>query len=94
MFKNKFKCCDASKVWKIVLVAWIVFASIYVVLSEYNRIQTYVAKASYNSGVTAAVAQLMQQASACQPFPVTLEGQQVNLINFDCLNTGSEETEE
>ncbi|MBU0727912.1 hypothetical protein KKA95_04475 [Patescibacteria group bacterium] len=93
MFKNKFKGCDASKVWRVIFIIWIVFASLYVVYSEYSRLQTFVAKSAYNSGITTAVAQIMQEASKCQVFPVTLEGKQVNLVNYDCLNTGEKEAE-
>ena len=84
MLKNKLKCCDASKVWHVIFIIWIVFASLYVIYGEYNRLSNVVAKGAYNSGVSAAVGQLMNEAAKCQPFPVTLDGNKVTLMNLEC----------
>ncbi len=39
----------------------------------------------YNQGVTSSVTYLMQQAATCQPIPVSIGNQTVNLIAVECL---------
>ena len=79
-----------APVLKIILIVWLVFSTLYVVYNEYNRLRFYVAKASYTQGVQDTVGQLMQEASKCQPIPITSNGQQVSLIALSCLNQPSD----
>jgi len=90
MFKGK---CNASKVWKIILIVWIVFATIYVIIGEYNRIQNFVAQRAYNAGLTTAVTEIIKQSENCQPVPVNVDELSAQLINLDCLQQ-PEEAEE
>jgi hypothetical protein len=75
---------------KVILIIWVVFASVYVVYGEYTRVQVMVAQRSYNTGLRDAVNQLIQQAQTCQPIPVTSGEERVNLISLDCLNDSEE----
>ncbi len=40
---------------------------------------------AYNGGVQDAVASIMQQATSCQPVPLTLGNQTINMIAVECL---------
>jgi hypothetical protein len=82
MFKNKL---TAPNVWKAVLVIWIIFATLYVVYGEYNRLTNYVAKRAYNAGVSSAVSQIITESQKCQPVPVNVDDLKANLVNLDCL---------
>ncbi len=42
-------------------------------------------KEGYNIGVFDSVVSLMQQASTCQPVPITLGNQTINVIAVECL---------
>ena len=86
-----FKGINSSKAWKIFVAIWIIFATLYVFIGEYNRIQLTVAKVAYNRGVSATIGKVMTEAVKCQPFPVTLDGKQVTLISLECLNKSKEE---
>jgi len=81
-------------VLKVIFIIWVVFASLYVVYSEYSRINIMVAQRSYNTGLRDAVNQLIQQAQTCQPIPVTSGEQRVDLIALSCLNQSDEEAAE
>lgn len=83
-----------TPVAKVILIIWIIFASLYVVYGEYQRVQIMVAQRSYNAGLRDAVNQLIQQSQTCQPIPVNSGGASVNLISLDCLNQPTEETAE
>ncbi|HHA18791.1 MAG: hypothetical protein DRQ47_09970 [Gammaproteobacteria bacterium] len=79
---------------KVILIIWIVFASLYVVYGEYQRVQIMVAQRSYQAGLRDAVNQLIEQAQTCQPIPVTSGEDSVSLISLACLNPPTEETTE
>lgn len=79
---------------KVILIVWIIFASIYVVYGEYTRMKIFVAQRSYNTGLRDAVTQLIQQAKTCQPIPVTAGEERVDLISLECLNGSDAEAEE
>ncbi|MBN2307271.1 hypothetical protein JXD20_04770 [Candidatus Peregrinibacteria bacterium] len=83
-----------APVLKVIAIIWIVFASLYVVYSEYQRVQIMVAQRAYNTGLRDAVNQLITQAQTCKAIPVTSGEVSVNLINIDCLNAAAEETAE
>lgn len=70
---------------RIILIIWIVFASLYVAYGEYKRLTVYVAQTSYTRGVTDSVAKLMQESQKCQPIPVTAGDQKIELIALNCL---------
>jgi len=78
----------------VIIILWIVFASLYVIYGEYNRLKVYVAGASYNKGVTDAVNKLMDEAVSCQPIPVTSGDRGMNLISLDCFTVPEGEVAE
>jgi hypothetical protein len=72
---------------KILLVLWLVFATLYVVYGEYNRLNFFVAQTAYNNGIRDSVAQIMVEASKCeQAIPLTIDTQTVEVISVECLN--------
>jgi beta-lactamase regulating signal transducer with metallopeptidase domain len=75
---------------RIVLIVWIVFATLYVLYGEYSRLKVFVAQQAYTKGVTDSVVELMKQAQTCQPIPVTAGDTQVQLISIDCLQAPEE----
>jgi len=75
-------------VLKIVLIVWVAFSILYVGYTQYKYFAVYVAQASYQKGISDAVSQVIQQAQACKPFPVTFGNQGVNLINTACSGQG------
>lgn len=79
-------------VLKIILIVWLVFASLYVVYGEYQRLRVMVAQRAYNTGIRDAVNQLIQQSSDCsQPIPITADEKTVHLISIDCLQQSAGE---
>ncbi|MBU0577616.1 hypothetical protein KJ742_03610 [Patescibacteria group bacterium] len=95
MFKHRFRCdWDAGKIWKVLFIVWIIFATLYVLYGEYNRLRVYVAGVSYNRGVTAAVNKMMDEASSCQPVPITSGDRGMNIINLDCFTVPEGEASE
>ena len=70
--------------FQIVFLAWVVFTTLYMAYGEWNRFKIGVMENSYQNGFKAAVAQVIETANQCQPFPVTLEGQAVNLMALHC----------
>lgn len=80
-------------VLKVILIIWIIFASLYVVYGEYKRVQVLVAQRAYNSGLRDAVNQLIQQSQTCQPIPINSGEASVTLISVDCIDTSKEATE-
>ena len=78
---------------KVILIVWIIFASLYVVYGEYSRLSVFVAKRSYNAGLRDAVNQLIDQAQTCQPIPVTSGERRVDLISLECLKEPAENAE-
>ena len=80
--------------WRFIFIAWLVFATLYVVYNEYNRLNNYVAQRAYNAGVTNSVMQLMEQAKTCQPIPVKANGTETTFISVDCLTQKVEEAAE
>lgn len=71
---------------KVIFIIWVIFASLYVVYGEYQRVQVMVAQRAYNTGLRDAVNQLISQAQLCKPIPITSGDSSVNLISLDCLN--------
>jgi len=82
MFKDKICSC---KIWRIVLIVWVVFTTLYLVYGEYNRLANYVAKNAYNQGLTTAVTQIITESEKCQPIPINVNDKKATLINIDCL---------
>ncbi len=70
---------------KISLLIWLVLATLYVVRSEYNRLNNFVAQRAYQSGLTDAVTEVLKQSQECEPFPVNIGDQGVQLINIACV---------
>jgi hypothetical protein len=75
-------------VLKVVLIVWVLFSILYVGYTQYKYFTSYVAQSSYQKGLSDAVAQVIQQAQACKPFPVTYGQQGVNLMNTACNGQG------
>jgi len=90
MFKDKVCSC---KVWKIVLIVWIVFTTLYLIYGEYNRLANYVAKNAYNQGLTTAVTQIIAESEKCQPVPINVDDKKATIINIDCLKQQATEEE-
>ena len=92
MFKNKL---STGQVWKIVLIVWLVFTTLYLVYGEYNRLTNYVAKNAYNQGLTTAVTQIITESEKCQAVPINVGDKKATIINIECLKqpaTTDEET--
>ena len=89
--RNFFKKYPVAKT---ILLVWIIFASLYVVYGEYNRLKVFVAQRAYTQGVTDSVIELMQKAQECKTIPVTAGEARVDLINVGCLTQGEEEAAE
>ena len=81
---------NKKPVLHIVLIIWLIFATIYVLYSEYNRLNVFVAQRAYTQGVTDSVVQLIEQSQTCQPIPVTAGEVQVNLISIECLKAAEQ----
>ncbi len=77
--KTTMKC--KHSVGKFILVIWVVFSVIYVGYSQYKYFRNFV----YQKGLTDAVVQVIKQAQECNAFPVSIEGQGVQLVNVACL---------
>ena len=79
-------------VLKIVLAAWLILATLYVIYGEYNRLNMVVAQTSYNAGYQEgyqdSVVQLLNEVAKCQPVPITFNNQQVEVIGVACLQQG------
>jgi len=90
MFKHKITSCA---VWKLILVIWIIFATLYVIYGEYGRLQQFVASRAYNQGITDAVTQLLDEAEKCQPIPVNVGERQTAFIAIECLQQPAEGAE-
>lgn len=80
-------------VLKVIGIIWIIFASLYVVYGEYQRVKVLVAQRAYNSGIRDSVIQLIEQSQSCQPIPVNSGDVRVELIAVNCLTQGSPEGE-
>ena len=78
----------------IILTVWIVFASLYVVYNEYNRVKVMVAERAYQAGLSNAVNKLIDETETCQPIPVSTADRSVNLISLDCLKNNDAAAEE
>jgi len=72
-------------VLKIVIAVWLIFATLYVIYGEYNRLNMFVAQTSYNAGYQDSVVQLLNEVAKCQPVPITFNNQTVEVIGMACL---------
>ena len=90
MFKSKIKC-DAGKVWKVIFIIWIIFASVYVIYGEYNRLANRVAKSAYNAGLQEAVVRIITESEKCQAVPINVGEMSAQIINLKCLQMPAEE---
>jgi len=71
-------------VLKIVIIIWLIFTTLYLVFSEYNRLNFVVGQTAYNSGVHDTLAQIMAGASQCQPVPLTIDSNTIEVIGTKC----------
>ena len=74
----------------ILLLLWIIFSIAYIILDQIGDFKVRQLAQAYDSGyeqgtVDAGQA-ILQQATTCSPFSVTLDGQKVELINTSCLS--------
>jgi hypothetical protein len=88
MFKDKICSCT---VWRIILIVWIIFTTLYLIYGEYNRLANYVAKNAYNAGITTAVTQIIAESEKCQPVPINVDDKKATIINVSCLQKQAEE---
>ena len=88
MFKGKCK----GGILHIVLLVWLIFATLYVVYGEYNRLNNFVAARAYNAGISEAVTQIITESEKCQPVPINVGEMKASIINVGCLQ--QPETEE
>lgn len=80
--------CQHPKL-RIALIIWLVFTTLYVLYGEYNRLNNFVAKGAYQRGLADAVTQVLKQSQKCEPFPVNIGDQGVQLINLKCVQQAS-----
>jgi len=88
MFKGKCK----GGILHIVLVVWLIFATLYVVYGEYSRLNNFVAARAYNAGISEAVSQIITESEKCQPVPINVGEMTATIMNLECLQApeGSE----
>lgn len=72
-------------VLKIIVIVWIIFSVLYVGYTQYNYFVNFVAKRSYDKGLSDAVVKVISQAQECKSFPVTIGQSGVQLINAACV---------
>lgn len=65
---------------------WILFSVPYVFYSQYNVLKKVIADSAYERGLASAVSQLIRQAQNCEPIPVRLSDQSVEVINVECVD--------
>ena len=70
---------------KIVLVVWLVFTTLYLVYGEYSRLTNFVAQNAYQQGYSDSVTRLVAEVTKCQPVPITVGTQTINVIGLECL---------
>ncbi len=75
----------SSKIWKAVLIAWIVFSAAYIFYTEWKKFKLETVRASYEQGRTDAVNQVIIEAQKCKPFPVYSGETEVNLLSIECV---------
>ena len=80
-----------AKIWKIILIVWVVFSLCYIASDIWDGFKTGVMEHSYMAGKTDTVRTLLEQSRAakCQPFNVYLGDDKVDLIDIKCLSGGS-----
>lgn len=84
-----------DKIWKYVLILYIVLSLAYILNSLWNTILVQYGQRSFNQGREATIEQLIQQSQQCEPFSVYNTEQEVQLINVSCLEkTKTEEQAE
>ena len=91
MFKHK---CNSGKILHIVLIVWLIFATLYVVYGEYNRLNNIVAARAYNAGISEAVTQIINESQKCQPVPINVGDMSATIINLECLQQPATAVEE
>jgi len=69
---------------KIILILWLVFSIAYVGYGEWNRFKTFVIERSYVAGRVDTINQLITEAKKCKVFPVSSNGESVNMVNIGC----------
>ena len=72
-------------VLKIIVIVWLIFSVLYVGFTQYRYFTQFIADRAYKTGLSDAVVEVIKQAQECKAFPVTIEGQGVQLINVACL---------
>ena len=70
---------------KLLILAWVILATLYFIYSQYTGIAGNVYKTAYTKGSGDAVSQLVQKSTSCQPVPVKVGDQTVSFINVGCL---------
>lgn len=70
---------------KIIITAWIVFSVLYIGYNQYTYLVGFIAKNSYDKGISDAVSSVISQAQKCEVFPIYIGGNKVNLINAACV---------
>ena len=70
---------------KLLVLAWVILATLYFVYSQYTGISTKVYKVAYAKGSTDAITQLVQKSTTCQPVPVKVGEQTASFVNVSCL---------
>jgi|TARA_Y100000310_G_C20631732_1_gene789012 hypothetical protein len=74
------------KIAVLVLVICLVVAVGYIVLGVFQQGQLSVFQSGAQYGYEQAIVQVAQQAVTCQPVPLSVQNQTINLIAVDCLN--------
>ncbi|MBD3270463.1 hypothetical protein GF376_02970 [Candidatus Peregrinibacteria bacterium] len=76
---------EGNKIGKTIIIAWLVLATGYVAINEYFRLNNFVYASGFSAGQESAVSELIKLSGQCEPIPVFMNDQQVELINVACL---------
>ncbi|MFH0776856.1 MAG: hypothetical protein V1936_04575 [Patescibacteria group bacterium] len=87
----KFPCkLQTDNVGQVILAVWIIFSVVFVGNSVWQNFQVNQVNKAVQAGYQQAVMDLMQQASKCDPFPVNLGEQKIELQQLNCTKPAEE----
>lgn len=71
----------------VIFLIWVVFTSVYFILSEYARLTHFVYDQGVSQGNQLAISSVIELSRSCQPFRVYVADQEAFLIAMDCLSS-------
>lgn len=69
------------------IIVWIVFSVIYVIVDQINDFKQGIVARSYEQGKVDAGKAIVNQASDCKPFVITVDDQRVELLSTRCIQS-------